>query len=101
MRTVAPVVTVPVPDVLNPGIPTADDALLEALEAHPWHRLLVSPDHPTPIRVRTHTRGLVPFALWGTDVDSIQAGPYNEVQAERAGLVIQLGHELMEFFLKG
>ena len=32
------------------------------------HRILVTPDHPTPLRTKTHSHGDVPFALAGSDV---------------------------------
>jgi len=42
--------------------------LLEAAGCREGLRLLVVPDHPTPLKVRTHTSGAVPFALWGTAI---------------------------------
>ena len=42
--------------------------LWEALQRHSEHRILISPDHPTPLRTKTHTHGCVPFAIAGSGV---------------------------------
>ena len=39
-----------------------------ALKKHGDYRILVSPDHPTPIRTKTHSHGFVPFAICGSGV---------------------------------
>ncbi|MBN1765641.1 MAG: cofactor-independent phosphoglycerate mutase [Sedimentisphaerales bacterium] len=67
---------------------------------HPW-RMMVLPDHPTPIRVRTHTGNPVPFAMAGQDISSNWQEPYSEANAKKAGFCIDKGYELMEFFLRG
>jgi 2,3-bisphosphoglycerate-independent phosphoglycerate mutase len=47
-------------------------------------RLLVLPDHPTPISIRTHTRTPVPAALWGPGFGGAGAAGYTEPAAEAA-----------------
>ncbi len=64
-------------------------------------RIMTLPDHPTPIHLRTHTSDPVPFAMAGMGVSSPWQYTYNEVNAEKSGLTIKKGHELMEYFLKG
>lgn len=44
--------------------------LLEAAGSVDGLRILVVPDHPTPLKVRTHTAGAVPFALWGPGIQA-------------------------------
>src|SRR4029077_5577304 len=44
--------------------------LLEALPRHGDWRILVSPDHRTPLRTRAHAHGAVPFTIAGTGIDS-------------------------------
>ena len=76
--------------------------LLVALEAQgePW-RILVSPDHETPIDLRTHDRQPVPFAMMGTGLAPARpAGPMTEAEARKTGMHVPVGHELMEYFLK-
>ena len=43
------------------------------------YRILVSPDHPTLLRTRTHAHGLVPIAACGTGLEGDVHGRYNEV----------------------
>lgn len=65
------------------------------------YRMLVLPDHPTPIRVRTHTCDPVPYLLYDstkTD-DSETEGEYNEKSAKASGIMWENGHELMNRLL--
>lgn len=59
-------------------------------------RLLVLPDHPTPIRIRTHTAGNVPFLLFdSTDIKENEWN-YNEKDAMSSGVLIDEGHTLID-----
>lgn len=76
--------------------------LLAALEAggDDW-RLLVSPDHETPVDIRTHERQPVPFVMMGKGLTPTRsAGGMTEAAARKSGLHVPVGHELMEYFLK-
>ena len=42
--------------------------LHEALQAQGDYRILVTPDHPTPLRTKTHSHGAVPLAIAGSGV---------------------------------
>jgi 2,3-bisphosphoglycerate-independent phosphoglycerate mutase len=75
--------------------------LLEALPKHGDWRILVSPDHRTPLRTRAHAYGMVPFAFAGTGVASKGQVSYDEVVAEKSDLVFEKGHDLMRRFLGG
>lgn len=69
-------------------------------EGDDW-RILVLPDHPTPVKVRTHTYDAVPFALAGKDIQSVLTEQtFDEATAEQSDLHIERGCEMMEFFLK-
>jgi 2,3-bisphosphoglycerate-independent phosphoglycerate mutase len=75
--------------------------LLEALEAGGEFRILVAPDHLTPVDLRTHDGGPVPFAMVGSGLEAVrQGGVMTEAAASKAGLLIEPGHGLMEYFLK-
>jgi len=63
-------------------------------------RILVLPDHPTPVSLRTHTSEPVPFALAGTGIEGVRKEPFHERTAIAGDLHIDRGHELMEFFLR-
>lgn len=63
-------------------------------------RLLVLPDHPTPIRVRTHTSSPVPYMLYdSTDVKN-NTWHYNEKEGEASGNYVAEGHMMMDYFLE-
>lgn len=74
--------------------------LLEALPQHGDWRILVSPDHRTPLRTRAHAYGMVPFAYAGSGVTSKGQTSYDEVVAEKSDLAFEKGHELMQRFLE-
>lgn len=64
------------------------------------YRLLVLPDHPTPIRVRTHTSDDVPYLLYdSTKPVSGQQG-YNEREAALSGHLIKQGHTIIDYLFK-
>jgi len=73
--------------------------LYEALKAQGEFRMLVTPDHPTPIRTRTHSHGWVPFAMAGSGVAADAATAYHEPAASRATLAFDAGYQLMGYFL--
>lgn len=59
-------------------------------------RLLVLPDHPTPICVRTHTSDNVPYMLYdSTDLQN-NTWNYNEAEAETSGNLVAEGHTLID-----
>ncbi len=62
-------------------------------------RLLVLPDHPTPIRVRTHTSDSVPYMLYDSSAPRNQTWDYNEAEGRKSGNYVPEGHKLMERFL--
>ena len=70
-----------------------------ALRQHGAYRILVSPDHPTPIRTKTHSHGFVPFAICGTGVAADSATTYDEVAAGASPLAFAEGWKLMGHFL--
>ena len=69
-----------------------------ALKSVP-HRILVSPDHPTYLRTKTHTHGNVPFALAGEGIEPDGAERYDEMAASQSPQQFPAGSQLMEFFL--
>lgn len=64
------------------------------------YRLLVLPDHPTPIRVRTHTSDPVPYLLYDSTKALKKDWKYNEREARQSGNYIGEGHKMMEYFFE-
>ena len=58
-------------------------------------RVLVMPDHPTPIDVRTHTADPVPFLLWGAGIKPNGARRFTEIEAKSTGVFIEEGCNIM------
>jgi 2,3-bisphosphoglycerate-independent phosphoglycerate mutase len=58
-------------------------------------RVLVLPDHPTPIEARTHSSEPVPFMLWGEGFKSNGAKRFTEAGAKSTGLFIGDGYKIM------
>jgi len=71
-----------------------------ALKKHGDYRILVSPDHPTPIRTKTHSHGFVPFAMCGSGVTPDAAVTYDEAAATKSSLAFDEGWRLMGHFLR-
>jgi len=58
-------------------------------------KLLILPDHPTPIKVQTHTGDPVPFMLWGVGFTANGAKRFTEAEAKRTGFFIEDGYNIM------
>ena len=74
--------------------------LLEKLAGFDEWRVLIVPDHPTPVALRTHTANPPPFCMAGTGVLADRATEFSEAAAAESDLHIDPGHELMEYFLR-
>jgi 2,3-bisphosphoglycerate-independent phosphoglycerate mutase len=59
-------------------------------------RVLVMPDHPTPIKIRTHVAEPVPFLLWGEGIKANGAGRFTEAEAMETGFSIKPGFAIMD-----
>ncbi len=62
-------------------------------------RMLIMPDHPTPIKIQTHTEEPVPFLLWGPGFETSNAQAFTEAEAERTGVAITEGYKIMDKLL--
>ncbi len=71
------------------------------LPGYPAIRILVLPDHPTPIKLMTHTADAVPFVIYPSPVSGPQSPVrgYNEKEIRKSRLRIKQGHDLLKMFL--
>ncbi|MGN0505617.1 MAG: cofactor-independent phosphoglycerate mutase [Lachnospiraceae bacterium] len=60
------------------------------------YRMLVTPDHPTPIEIRTHSSEPVPYLLYDSERELKKLGFYNEAEAAISGNVMEEGWRLIE-----
>ena len=74
--------------------------VFEALQGYESWRMLVMPDHPTPVRTCAHSKEPVPFAMAGDNISGILHTAFSETNAAKSGFRIDNGFELMEYFLK-
>ncbi len=74
--------------------------VLAALKRYESWRILVLPDHPTPVHGGAHSAEPVPFAMAGTQITGVLQLAFSEANAVKAGLRIEKGCELMEYFLR-
>lgn len=64
------------------------------------YRMLVLPDHPTPIRVRTHTAEPVPYLLYDSRKKLGYQDMYSEAVAAANGIVWENGYQLIDYLLE-
>jgi 2,3-bisphosphoglycerate-independent phosphoglycerate mutase len=65
-------------------------------------RLLLLPDHPTPVALKTHVPDPVPFVLFSSvEQEKKNNGGFNERDAKKTGLVIREATQLMEALIRG
>ena len=60
-------------------------------------RMLVLPDHPTPICIRTHSSDSVPYLLYDSTDLQQHDWKYNEAEAEKSGNYVACGHEIIDY----
>lgn len=58
-------------------------------------RMLVLPDHPTPVAIRTHVADPVPYMLYDSTDKQDNSWNYNEKDAEAGGIYISEGHTII------
>lgn len=63
------------------------------------YRMLIMPDHPTPIRCRTHTSSPVPYLLYDSTAEQNNNWLYNEEEAGKSGNVVKEGYTLIDKLL--
>jgi 2,3-bisphosphoglycerate-independent phosphoglycerate mutase len=59
-------------------------------------KIMVLPDHPTPVRLRTHTIAPVPFMIYSSKQDGEGVSQFTEENASKTGLYVPHGYDLMK-----
>ncbi len=62
-------------------------------------KIMVLPDHPTPVRLRTHTIDPVPFFIYSSKAECSGVECFTEGSAAETGLYLPHGYKLMELLL--
>lgn len=81
--------------------------VIEGMKKFNDYVILLMPDHPTPLKVRTHTGNPVPFCIMSSgntfteEKKKYRAGTYSEKSAASTGLFIEKAHKLIEIMIRG
>jgi 2,3-bisphosphoglycerate-independent phosphoglycerate mutase len=83
------------------AIEKIDEEVVGRFRSYPGNiRLLIIPDHATPIQVQTHTDDPVPFLLWGQGFTSNRAKRFTEAEAKTTGFFLEEGYKIMDILVK-
>ncbi len=64
-------------------------------------KILITPDHATPLSLKTHTNDPVPFMIYNSTSPENGVDTFNEKTAEETGVYIEIGHTIMDKFING
>lgn len=73
--------------------------VLEALEKYDDYKIIILPDHPTPLALKTHTNDPVPFLIYKKSEKHKGCNTFSEATAKSTGLFIDTGYKIMEYFI--
>ena len=74
--------------------------LVDELENYGEYRILIMPDHPTPLVTMTHARDPVPFLIYDNKVNEKGAETFTEETAKASGVYYDHGPDIMKVLLK-
>ncbi len=63
-------------------------------------RMMVLPDHPTPVSIRTHSAENVPYLLYDSTAERRRVARYNERETAETGILVEEGHKLIDRLLQ-
>ncbi len=73
--------------------------VLNHYDKHDDVRILVLPDHPTPVKLRTHTDDPVGFVMYGKGIAKDDSQEYSETCSKANGLKFNSGEDLIDHFM--
>lgn len=73
--------------------------VLECLEKFEDYKILILPDHPTPLALKTHTNDPVPFLIYQKTVKHDGVDCFSEENARKTGVFIEKGFNMMNYFI--
>ncbi|OIO38066.1 MAG: cofactor-independent phosphoglycerate mutase [Candidatus Omnitrophica bacterium CG1_02_49_10] len=65
------------------------------------YRILVLPDHYTPLSIKTHTEEPIPFIMAGDGIEPDSSAVFTEDEAKKGGMKFDRAHELLGALIKG
>lgn len=76
------------------------DIVLKGLEQFDDYKILIMPDHPTPLSIKTHTNDPVPFLMYHKNGEVKGDSEFTEETAKKTGLFIEKGYKIMQKFIE-
>lgn len=73
--------------------------VLNALEKYDDYKVLIMPDHATPLELRTHTNDPIPFLMYHKNGEVDGKDEFTEQTCKDTGIYIEDGHNILEKFL--
>jgi len=73
--------------------------VLAELEAMGDYKILIMPDHATPLALRTHTNDPIPYLIYDSTKEQSGVDCLCERTAKETGVYMPIGHELMSRFI--
>ena len=74
--------------------------LMEGLEKYDDYKIMILPDHPTPIVTKTHARDPVPYMIYHKSAPKVGVDTVNEETAKATGNFIENGPSIMKHFIE-
>lgn len=74
--------------------------VLNALEQYDDYKVLIMPDHATPLELRTHTNDPIPFLMYHKKGEIEGKDEFTEQTCKDTGIYIEDGHNILSMFLK-
>ena len=77
--------------------------VLKGIDSFDQYRILILPDHATPLAIRTHTEEPVPFVIYDSRIkkEHKDIGFDESMTENKDALFFEEGHKLMDYFIKG
>ena len=75
--------------------------VMKKLEEYDEYAIVLTPDHPTPIPLKTHSMDLIPFTVYITGMESDNVEKYDEDSAKEGVLGIKKGYDLINCLING
>ncbi|MCI8501139.1 MAG: cofactor-independent phosphoglycerate mutase [Oscillospiraceae bacterium] len=75
--------------------------VLEALEQYGDYKVMILPDHPTPVSLKTHTRDAVPYLIYHKEKPAGGSFSFDESGGQASGRLVEHGPSLMQHLLEG
>lgn len=72
--------------------------VLDALEQYGDYKVMILPDHPTPVSLKTHTRDAVPFLIYRKQCPVDNPYSFDEEGAKKSGVFIEHGPDIIKRF---